>query len=62
MVTWIQSLFWFPSQAVTKTEHPRSKTPDTRLLLSINVGFTKSVLKSLNLIFSRVNFVYKIRK
>ena len=31
MVTWIQSFFQFPSQAVTKTEHTitRSKTPDT---------------------------------
>ena len=31
-------------------------------LLPMNVGFTKSVLKSLNLIFSHVNFVYKTRK
>ena len=27
-----------------------------------NVGFTKSVLKSLNLIFSHLNFLHKIRK
>ena len=45
-----------------KAKYPRPKTPDTRWLLPINVGFTKNVLKSLNLIFSHVNFVYKIRK
>ena len=28
----------------------------------VNVGFTKSVLKSLNLIFSHANFVQKLRK
>ena len=44
------------------TEYSRSKIPDTWWSLPENVGFTKSVLKSLNLIFSHVNFVYKIRK
>ena len=59
----IQSFFTVSFTSCYKnTEHPRFKTPHTQWSLPVNVGFTKSVLKSLNLIFSHVNFVYKIRK